>query len=191
MEGLPFVVFDLETRRSAAEVGGWHRADRMGISVGVLYDSATDRFYTYPEERIADLVRRLRDSPLVVGFNNKRFDNLVLSAYTDLPLHRLPTVDLLEEVKKHLNYRLSLDSLAEYTLGVKKNGNGLLALKWYKEGKMAELSEYCKKDVEITRDLFLFGLREKHFLFKNKAGHLVRCPVQYHRYLHKLVEEGK
>jgi len=34
-----YAVFDVETRRSAAEVGGWHRADRMGISVAVLYDS--------------------------------------------------------------------------------------------------------------------------------------------------------
>ena len=27
-----FVVFDVETRRSAAEVGGWNRADRMALT---------------------------------------------------------------------------------------------------------------------------------------------------------------
>jgi DEAD/DEAH box helicase domain-containing protein len=181
-----FVVFDVETKRSAAEVGGWHLACRMGISVAVLYDSLTDTYHTYPENRITDLILRLKESPLIVGFNNKRFDNAVLSAYTDLALHDLPTIDLLEEVKRHLNYRLSLDSLAEHTLGVKKNGNGLMALKWYKEGMMEQLSAYCRKDVEITRDLFLHGLREKHFLFKNKAGHLVRCPLSYHRYMERL-----
>jgi len=37
-------VFDLETQRSAAEVGGWHRADLMKISCAVLYDSKQDRF---------------------------------------------------------------------------------------------------------------------------------------------------
>src|SRR6185436_12688810 len=34
------LVFDLETQRSAAEVGGWHRAERMGLALGVVYDVA-------------------------------------------------------------------------------------------------------------------------------------------------------
>jgi DEAD/DEAH box helicase domain-containing protein len=46
-EDLHFGVLDLETQRSAAEVGGWHRADRMGISCGVLYDSKKDTFMAW------------------------------------------------------------------------------------------------------------------------------------------------
>ncbi len=38
-------VFDVETRRSAAEVGGWNRAEKMGISIAVLYDSGPDQFF--------------------------------------------------------------------------------------------------------------------------------------------------
>ena len=33
------VYFDLETQKSAAEVGGWGNIDRMGISVAVLYQT--------------------------------------------------------------------------------------------------------------------------------------------------------
>ncbi len=170
-----YAVFDLETKRSAAEVGGWHRAERMGISVGVVYDSKEDACFTYFEEQIDQLVEHLQQVELVVGFNNKRFDNQVLSVYTDVNLNNFPTLDVLEIVNNRLGYRLSLDRLAEQTLGVKKTADGLQALRWYKQGKMAEIADYCRQDVEITRDLLLFGAENEFLLFKNKAGMVVRC----------------
>jgi DEAD/DEAH box helicase domain-containing protein len=172
-------VFDVETQRSAAEVGGWHRADRMGISVAVLYDSVSDRFKTYLEKDIPDLIRDLQTFDLVVGFNNKRFDNRVLSAYSVFNLASLPTLDIMEKISNRLGYRLSLDRLAEHTLGVKKSANGLQALQWYKEGRMEEITNYCRQDVQITRDIFLFGLENRYLLFKNKAGAIVRLPVDF------------
>ena len=45
-------VFDLETQRSAAEVGGWNRAHLMKISCAVLYDSKLDRFIDFMENQI-------------------------------------------------------------------------------------------------------------------------------------------
>ncbi|KPK00161.1 MAG: DEAD/DEAH box helicase [Desulfobacterales bacterium SG8_35] len=172
-------VFDVETRRSAAEVGGWHRAERMGISVAVLYDSLSDSFKTYLEKDIPELIRDLQKFDLVVGFNNKRFDNKVLSAYSLFNLGTLPTLDIMEEISKRLGYRLSLDRLAEHTLGVKKSANGLQALQWFKEGRMEEIISYCRQDVKITRDIFLFGLENRYLLFKNKAGSIVRLPVDF------------
>jgi DEAD/DEAH box helicase domain-containing protein len=172
-------VFDVETQRSAAEVGGWHRADRMGISVAILYDSVSDSFKTYLEKDIPNLIRDLQTFDLVVGFNNKRFDNKVLSAYSVFNLATLPTLDIMEKISNRLGYRLSLDRLAEHTLGVKKSANGLQALQWYKEGKMEEIISYCRQDVKITRDIFLFGLENSYLLFKNKAGSIVRLPVDF------------
>jgi DEAD/DEAH box helicase domain-containing protein len=170
-------VFDLETIRSADEVGGWHRAERMGISVAVVYDSQLDGCVTYLEHEIDRLVEHLLSLDLIVGFNNKRFDNRVLSGYTGIQLAALPTIDLLEEVSNHLGYRLSLDRLAEHTLGTNKTANGLQALQWYKEGKIREICLYCRQDVEITRDLFLHGLEKGYLLFRNKAGSIVRLPL--------------
>ena len=172
-------VFDVETQRSAAEVGGWHRADRMGISVAVLYDSAADSFITYLEKDIPNLIRDLQTFDLVVGFNNKRFDNKVLSAYSVFNFASLPTLDIMEVITNRLGYRLSLDRLAEHTLGVKKSANGLQALQWYKEGRMEEIISYCRQDVIITRDIFLFGLENRFLLFKNKAGTIVRLPIDF------------
>lgn len=174
-----FGVFDVETRRSAEEVGGWHRAERMGVSVAVVYDGSSDSFSVYREEEIGRLIEHLQQLELVVGFNNKRFDNRVLSAYTDVDLSRLPTLDILEEVHNRLGYRLSLERLAEKTLGIRKSGSGLQALQWFKEGRFDKIIEYCRQDVAITRDLLLFGLEKGYLLFQNKAGQTVRCPVDF------------
>lgn len=173
-----FGVFDLETQRSAQEVGGWNRAEKMGISVAVVYDSSLEGCITYLEHEIPALVQHLQQLELIVGFNNKRFDNRVLSAYTTVNLAGLPTVDILEEISDRLGYRLSLDRVAEHTLGANKSADGLQALQWYKEGRIDMIQQYCRKDVEITRDLFLFGLENGHFLFKNKSGQLVRLPLR-------------
>ena len=125
------------------------------------------------------MIKDLQKLDLVIGFNNKRFDNQVLSAYTVFNLASLPTLDIMEKVYVRLGYRLSLDRLAEHTLGVKKTADGLQALKWYKEGRIQEIADYCRQDVKITRDLFLFGLKNRYLLFKNKAGSIVRLPVDF------------
>ncbi|MCL7486643.1 MAG: DEAD/DEAH box helicase [Desulfobulbaceae bacterium] len=184
-------VFDVETRRSAQDVGGWHRAERMGISVAVLYDGGKDRFFSFAEHQVDKLLDHLFSLDLIIGFNNKRFDNRVLSAYTSRRLGRLPSLDILEEISGQLGYRLSLDRLAEHTLGIKKTGNGLLALKWFAQGRMDLLEKYCRKDVEITRDLFLFGLRQQYLLFRNKAGNIVRLPVNFGKTIALLVPAAK
>ena len=190
LDALPerFGVFDLETIRSAEEVGGWNRSELMGISVGVLYDSAQDSYFTYLEHEMGDLVKHLSELDLVVGFNNKRFDNRVLSAYTTTNLHALPNLDLLEEIHKILGYRLSLNRLAEHTLGVQKTGDGLQALQWYKEGRIDLIQHYCKKDVEITKNLLLKGLDQGFFLFSNKAKQVVRLPLALDRSIETILD---
>lgn len=180
-------LFDVETKHSAQEVGGWHKAEKMGISVAVVYDSQLDGYITYLEDEIDKLVIHLFELDLVVGFNNKRFDNRVLSKYTNRDLHSLPNVDLLEEVHNQLGYRISLNSLAAHTLGVEKSADGLQALKWYKEGEIAKIVHYCRKDVEITKNLFLYGLENGFLLFQNKSGKTVRLPLNLERAMSKVL----
>jgi DEAD/DEAH box helicase domain-containing protein len=62
---------------------------------------------------------------------------------------------------------------------MEKSADGLQSLQWFKEGKIEEVIAYCQKDVEITRDLFLFGLANGHLLFETKSGQLVRLPVDW------------
>ncbi len=186
-----FGVFDLETIRSAEEVGGWHRSERMGVSLAVVYDSRENGYSTYLEPEIDHLIEHLQSFDLIVGFNNKRFDNKVLSAYTRVDLNRLPSLDLLEEVYNHLGYRLSLNSLAEHTLGKCKTADGLQALKWYKEGRLDLIRHYCQKDVEITRDLLYHALDQGFLLFANKAKQKVRLPLALDQAIAKILDHGQ
>ncbi len=174
-----YMVLDVETRRSATEVGGWNRADRMGVSVAVLYDSQGDVFVEYEQDALPDLFARLREADLVIGFNSSRFDYTVLQPFAGYDLRSLPTLDMLVEVKKRLSYRVSLDNLARATLNAPKSADGLQALQWWKEGNLSAIAEYCRKDVEITRDVYLFGHREGYLLFTNKAGQAVRIAVEW------------
>ena len=176
---LHYGVFDIETQRSAQEVGGWHRADLMRISCAVVYDSQTDEYHTYTEPQVAEMIDALGQFELVIGFNIKRFDYNVLSGYSDQDFGRLPTLDLLEEIHKRLGYRLSLDHLARVTLGRQKTADGLQALRWWKQGRIDEIIAYCRQDVKITKDLFEYGQANKYLLFNNKAGSTVRVPVAW------------
>ena len=121
----------------------------------------------------------LRGFDLVVGFNVRRFDYSVLQGVTPFPFHSLPTLDMLEKVHQRLGYRLKLDNLAQATLGAGKSADGLMALAWWKEGRLDLITEYCRQDVAVTRDLYLHGREHGHVLFSNKAGQKVRLPVDW------------
>ncbi len=172
-----YAVLDVETQRSAEEVGGWHKANKMRVSVAVLYDVERDEFLTFREDEVPAMLKSLEEFDVVVGFNILRFDYSVLSMYADRDLLELPTLDMLTEIKKVLGYRVSLDNLAQATLGVSKSADGLQALRWWKEGKVDEIAAYCQQDVAVTRDLYLHGQEHGYLLFTNKAGQVVRVKV--------------
>ena len=175
-----FGVLDVETRYSATEAGGWHRADRMGVSVAVLYDSGPDTFISYTQDDIPALAERLSELDLVVGFNILRFDYAVLGPHAPgVKWRDFPTLDMLAKVHERLSYRVSLDNLAQSTLNAAKSADGLQALAWWKEGEIEKIEAYCRQDVAVTRDLFLFGHEKGYLLFTNKAKQLVRVPVSW------------
>jgi len=55
----------------------------------------------------------------------------------------------------------------------------LQALRWWKQGRIREIAQYCTKDVKITRDIFLLGRENGYLLFNNKSGQAVRIPVSW------------
>lgn len=178
VEGKDIVVFDLETQLSAEEVGGWHNAHLMRISLGVLYERKTGTYHTYLEDRVGDLINRLKKAEMVVGFNNKRFDNSVLSAYTGMDLRELRSLDLLEEIEIKHGFRLSLDRLSKATFNSRKSADGLMALQWWKEGKIEEIEKYCRMDVELTARLLDFALEKGYWLYERKGLGTVRLPIE-------------
>lgn len=173
------VYFDLETQKSAEEVGGWDRIRDMRMSVGVTYSGARDEYRIYSEPQVDELVKELARADLIVGFNNLRFDYEVLHSYTVLDLTQIPTLDLLVELQKKLDHRLSLDAVAAATLGVEKTSEGMQAIHWFRQGNLMDIAEYCCYDVKLTRLLHEFGTRHKQLFYKDRFGQTNVVPVSW------------
>lgn len=170
--------FDLETLRSADEVGGWNCVEKMGLACGVCFDSQDQRYHVYQEKDAQELIRHLRSADLVIGFNHIRFDYRVLAPYSTFNLQVLTSFDMLEDITRILGHRLKLDSLAQSTLGETKSADGFQSLQWVKEGRMDLVIEYCKRDVEVTKKLFEFGAKHGYVTFEKNLKP-VRVPVNW------------
>jgi len=94
------VYFDLETQKSANDVGGWDRICDMRMSIGVTYSTARGGYKIYGEKQIDDLITELQRADLIVGFNQLRFDYEVLHRYSVMDLTQIPMLDMLVELRK-------------------------------------------------------------------------------------------
>ena len=118
------VYFDLETRHSAAEVGGWHNTAEMRLSVGVTYSTASGKYTIYSEEMVDDLIRQLSQADLVVGYNHEHFDYGVLQRYTMWNMIDITNnLDLCKDIEQRGGVRVKLDSVAAASIGSSKTGN--------------------------------------------------------------------
>lgn len=169
-DGLKVVVFDLETQRSFNDVGGRSQMHRLGVSVGVVYEYATDRYSIFYEDTISGLIEILLNADLVVGYNIRGFDYEVLRAYTDADLHSLPTQDLMYDLEERLGFRPKLESVASATIGAGKSADGLQALEWWKQGEIEKIAEYCREDVRVTKEVYDFGKRNRCVLVGRSSG---------------------
>jgi DEAD/DEAH box helicase domain-containing protein len=176
---LRILYFDLETKYSADEVGGWSNIMDMGMSVGVVWDSLDLKHHVYLEHQAPALIQHLRQGDLIVGFNHVSFDLRVVAGtrptgqerqqlYTELI--SLNNFDMLVELKKVLGHRLRLDSIARPTLQHGKSADGLQALTWYKEGRIDKIIEYCKQDVEVTRLVHEHALEHGELSYDSRSG---------------------
>jgi DEAD/DEAH box helicase domain-containing protein len=145
----------------------------------VIYDAQKSIFIEYTEDKISRLIADLKKFELIVGFNVKRFDFLVLKGYSDFDFTALNTLDILEDIHHHLGFRLSLAHVTLETLGNTKTGDGLQALRWWQQGRIREIIDYCKMDVKLTRDLYLFGRQNGYLIFRNRDQKRVRIPVKW------------
>ena len=173
------LVFDLETQKLADEVGGWGNKDKMLLSLGVLYHVEEDKYQTYFEADVDQLIKDLQSATLVVGYNVKNFDYAVLQHYSIFDLQEIPTLDMLVEVHKVLGFRLKLDQLAHGTLGDNKSADGLEAVKFFREGRLKELEDYCRKDVEITYKVFDYGKKNQHLVYFDRMQNKQQIEVNW------------
>lgn len=166
------IVFDLETQRSAADVGGWHNIGAMGLAVACTWDEEHG-YRTWWEAQAADLLSELGRAEKIVGFNITAFDYLVLALYGDTRGLLSRTVDLHVEIWEQLHRRAGLAQLAALNLGeTKALESGLVAVQLWQAGELEALEAYCQRDVELTKRLYEFWQSQK-VLFVTPADFVI------------------
>ena len=162
------ITLDIETQRSAQEVGGWDYIDKMGLAVAVIHSTADNQYRAYSENGVDLLINRLRAADLIIGFNILRFDYTVLQPYTDVNLKDLPTFDILEAFHRQRGFRVKLDSIAAATLKTNKTADGMQSLRWWKNKEYKKVRDYCREDVKITKDIYFYGKKNGKIFYLDK-----------------------
>ncbi len=152
------IVFDIETQFEFADVGGRENLHLLKVSVVGVYSYKEDKFLIFEEKDLNKFEDLILNTKRVIGFNIKGFDLPVLEPYFKrINIKKLEALDLMEDVVNNLGRRIYLDNIAKATLNVSKTADGLEAIRFFREGNMKDLCDYCLQDVKITRDIFEHG----------------------------------
>ena len=173
-----YLVVDLETQNLVQDVGGWGHIDKLKISVACAYDSKTNEYLTFRENEISTL-NDLCEDRLVIGYNIRGFDLIILQAY-GLTLEKLDVFDIMYDVQTLTRQKfLKLETIAQGTLNVGKSADGLMAVEWWKSGEMDKIIQYCKQDVQVTKDIFEHGRKQGHVKLRRADGSDVPVRVNW------------
>ncbi len=163
------LVFDIETRNIFQDVGSNNPED-LDISIVGLYDYETNKFESFTQEEFDKMWPYFEKAELLITYNGEHFDLPLLNKYYKKAglgdLKKIKSLDVFREIKNTNGRWLKLDKVAEGTFGLKKSGDGLEAVKWWREGKIDEIRRYCLDDVKITRNVYDFALKNKKLMFK-------------------------
>ncbi len=188
---LHYVVVDVETQKGFNEVDR-KKLHLLKVSVACLYDSKTDKYLAFEEKEMLKFEDYLKKADLIVGFNVRDFDMEVLAPYLITPIKNFPVLDLLVEFEKVRGHRISLQSVAQATIGESKSGSGLDAIKYFNEGRMEELKKYCIDDVRITKELYEYGLKHgKIYFVSNRDYQKYEVAINWENALNEILSHKK
>lgn len=161
------IVFDLETKNIFQDVGK-NDPTLLDLSIVCIYDYETDSYQSFLEEELHKLWPILERADMLIGYNSDHFDIPLLNKYYPGDLTKIKSLDILREIRSVAGRRMSLDQVAEGTLGKKKIGHGLQAITWWKQGDIESLRKYCIEDVKITKEVYDYAV--KHNALKFREG---------------------
>ncbi len=159
------VVFDIETSNIFSEVGSNDPVD-LDISVVCIYEYKNDKYSSFTQEQFSELWKILEQADMLITYNGDHFDIPLLNKYYSGDLLKIKSLDLLKELRNSAGRRMKLDQIAEGTFGTHKSGNGLDAVKWWREGEVDKVIKYCIDDVRITKDVYEYALKNGKLIFK-------------------------
>ncbi len=166
------LVFDLETRKEAKdldptdELHGWDllREGEGGVSALAVWDNSDNSIHLFDDHNLFAAAKYLESADVVISYYGSKFDIPVIEGILGRKLALRHHYDLYVELAETSTRRgiiprkgdLKLDTVGRRCLGRGKSGSGDAVTRLIKEGKFAELFEYCMQDVYLTRDIFKF-----------------------------------
>lgn len=161
------ITFDIET---IGEFGPAMDPTNLELAVVGVHDSQTDEYRCFQQHELPQLWPIMERADILIGYNSDHFDIPILNKYYAGDLAAIKSVDIMKEVRNVLGRRLRLDNLAEATLGKKKSGNGLEAVRWWKQGLVEKVMAYCLDDVRITKELYDYARQNGSLKYKDYDG---------------------
>jgi DEAD/DEAH box helicase domain-containing protein len=83
------------------------------------------------------------------------------------------------DLEKTLQHRPKLDAVAGETLGESKTAVGTDAIKWWQEGKIMAIAEYCCFDVKVTKLVHEYGAKHGLVKYRNRFNQSIEIPVDW------------
>jgi DEAD/DEAH box helicase domain-containing protein len=158
-----YLVFDVESKNIFDEVENADHAE-LGISYMAYYRSDTGELSGFFEKDIHKFKELMDKADLIVGYNILDFDYPVLKGYFEFDPKKYKSCDLYKLIHQQHKIHLKLDNITSATLGGGKIAHGLDAIRFYREGNLDKLKEYCDSDVQLTKDIYEF-VKENGFLY--------------------------
>lgn len=160
------ITFDIETTNTFADVGSSNPAD-LEIAVVAIHDSHTNEYSYFLKEDFSKLWSILEQADMLIGYNSDHFDIPLLNKYFPGELTHIKSLDLLKEIHASLGRRLKLDSVAGATLGENKSANGLQSIRWWQDGEIQKVCDYCVQDVKVTKGIYDYALKHGKLKYKD------------------------
>ena len=163
------IILDIETKNAFSDVGGQQNVGKLEASLVCIYSYNKDKYFSFWEKDFPQLGEFLQNAYMIVGFSINRFDLPVLAKYFSFNVKALPRIDILEEIELTYGSRISLDLLAQTNLtGIKKTHHGLDAIRFWEEGNLKELEDYCLQDVKVTKEVYEFIKKNNYVMIPKK-----------------------
>lgn len=183
------VIFDVETQRLFSEIEG-NEPGNLGISIVSLYTrqvsddqrEISGEMKSFWEHELDSMWPYFKTAHRIIGFNTIKFDVPALLPYAPDNFAKLPHFDIMQTVKSKLGHYLSLKTLGENTLGRGKTDVGTNAVEYWKlhdEASLAKLKYYCETDVLLTRDLYDYGVQNKHLKYLDNWNSVQQFDVDF------------
>ncbi|MBP9817197.1 ribonuclease H-like domain-containing protein [Candidatus Shapirobacteria bacterium] len=183
------VFFDIETKKIFDDIATGDPAD-LGISIISVFKRTLDdnlneidgQMMSFWEEDFPKMWPIFTNVDRIIGFNSLHFDVPAMAPLAPYDFKKLNHFDLMDPIKLSLGFRIGLGNLAAETLGHTKIDHGLNAVKYWAEHSaesLAKLKKYCEADVQVTKEVYDFGLKNKQLKFMDKWNTIRTFPVDF------------